>query len=66
VHNSGSPLAEYLVVAAVLYDSQNNLVNFSDYGELGLETGSDNAPFEICVNLSNQQVARHELQAWGR
>ena len=66
VHNSGSPLAEYLVVAAVLYDSQNNLVNFSDSGELGLETGSDNAPFEICVNLSNQQVARHELQAWGQ
>jgi hypothetical protein len=66
VHNSGNPLAEYLVVAAVLYDSQNNLVNFSDEGELDLEAGSGNSPFEICVNLSNQQVARHELQAWGR
>jgi hypothetical protein len=65
VHNSGSPLAKYLVVAAVLYDSQNNLVNFSDAGELDQEAGND-APFEICVDLANQQVARHELQAWGR
>lgn len=66
VHNSGEPLDKYLVVAAVLYDSQNNLVNFSDNGDLGPEAGSDNSPFEICVNLSNQPVARHELLAWGR
>lgn len=65
VQNAGGPLGSYWVVAAVLYDDQNNLVNFSDDGELDPQAGNGNSPFEICVDVTNQPVARHELLAWG-
>lgn len=65
VQNAGGPLDNYWVVAAVLYDNQNNLVNFSDDGALDPQASNGNSPFEICVDVANQPVARHELLAWG-
>ena len=59
----GDEPEDYLVIAAVLYDSQDNVVNFGDYSEFGVD--DDEVDFEICINPPNQEVARYELRAWG-
>jgi hypothetical protein len=65
----GDQLEEYLVIAAVLYDGQDKVINFSEYEASDLEETEDNqAPtFEICIAppLPNQEVTRYELQGWG-
>jgi hypothetical protein len=68
VRNPAGALEDYLIIAAVLYDAQDNIVNFGDYEEFGLITASagDTSEFEICVEPPNQDVARYEVQAWGR
>lgn len=63
-----SGLQEYLIIAAVLYDGQGNVVNFSDDfksdpAELDSDEGVD---FEICIAPPNQNVARYDLRAWGQ
>ncbi len=60
----GDEPEDYLIIAAVLYDGQGNVVNFGDYGEFDLD-GDDEIDFEICINPPNQEVARYELRAWG-
>jgi hypothetical protein len=57
-------LQSYVVIVAVLYDAQNNIINFGDYYEPYLESGQS-LDFEICVGPPNQGVARYELRAWG-
>ncbi|MCB0172923.1 MAG: SH3 domain-containing protein [Anaerolineae bacterium] len=61
-------LNDYLVVAVILYDAQDNMVKFSDSGvfDAGDGIGEKNSPFEICVDPPNQDVARYEVEAWGR
>jgi hypothetical protein len=64
LRSTGDSVQNYLVIVAVLYDDQDNVVNFGDYYEPYLE--SDEAlNFEICVGSPNQGVARYELRAWG-
>jgi hypothetical protein len=57
-------LQNYLVIMAVLYDEQGNVVNFGDYYEPYLEN-NQSLNFEICVAPPYQDVARYELRAWG-
>ena len=59
----GDKPEDYLIIAAVLYDGQGNVVNFGDYSEFGVD--DDEVDFEICINPPNQEVARYELRAWG-
>lgn len=59
----GDELEDYLIIAAILYDGQGNVINFGDYSEF--EVDDDEVDFEICINPPNQEVARHELLAWG-
>lgn len=61
-------LNDYLVVAVILYDAQDNMVKFSDSGvfDAGDGIGEKNSPFEICVDPPNHDVARYEVEAWGR
>jgi hypothetical protein len=68
VRNAGDELRDYLFIAATVYDSQNNLVNFGDYqefGDIGLG-GDDTAPFQICIGPPNHDTARYDMQAWGQ
>lgn len=67
VQNAGE-LNDYLVVAVILYDAQDNIVKFSDSGVFDAGDGIDeeNSPFEICIDPPNQDVARYEVEAWGR
>ena len=66
--NLGAGVEDYLIIAAVLYDAQDNVVNFGDYqefGRIGL-AGDTSSDFEICVDPPYQNVVRYELQAWGQ
>jgi hypothetical protein len=64
--NPGSELQDYLIIAAVLYDGQDNVLNFGDYEEFGTIGGGDASNFEICIDRPNQDIARYEVVAWGR
>jgi hypothetical protein len=64
IRSADDSVQDHLVIVAVLYDEQSNVVNFGDYYEPYLK--SDKASnFEICVGPPNQGVARYELRAWG-
>ena len=68
LRNPGGELGEYLAIALVLYDSQENVISFSYYEELdpGWIEDDDTLEFELCADLLDQAVAHHTLQAWGR
>jgi hypothetical protein len=67
LRDQGSELQEYLVIVAILYDPENNVINFGDYYESDPEGETDEhtLDFELCVDSLGQNVARHELRAWG-
>lgn len=68
VRNPGGALSSYLVIAAVLYDDQNKVINYSydDYGEAVANlAGEQTQDVNICVDSLQQEVARYELEAWG-
>jgi hypothetical protein len=68
VRNPGRELDNYLVIAAVLYDSQNKVINYSyDYFDEALQVlaGEQTQDVAICVDPLQQEVARYELEAWG-
>ncbi|MBN1219533.1 MAG: hypothetical protein JXM69_11435 [Anaerolineae bacterium] len=66
--NEGGPLQEYVVIIAVLYNDQSQVINFGEYYEPEPENGLAGQPldFEVCVELIDQEVARYELRAWGQ
>jgi len=55
------------VVVLVLYDAQDNVINFSnsDASSLGPLASKTTTDFEVCAGTFGQDVARHDLQAWG-
>lgn len=68
VRNPGSELASYLVVAVVLYDGNDQVINYNydDYTEVLPELAGDQTQaVTICVDPLQQEVARYELAAWG-
>jgi uncharacterized protein YgiM (DUF1202 family) len=67
LRNPGDKLASYLVIVAVIYDEQGNVINYYDlYNQSPQDlVGDQTADFEICVNPLNQQVAHFESLAWG-
>ncbi len=65
--NPGEALAEYLLVVMTLYDGQDNVITFGDYfASVPNIAGDQTEPFEICVEVFGQSVARSDLQVWGR
>lgn len=67
VRNLGNPLQEYLIVMAVLYDSQDHVIKFGEYyaPDPTVIRGDQLELFEICVDSVSRPVARHELRVWG-
>jgi hypothetical protein len=65
--NPGNELTEYLVIIAVFYDGQGNVINFSeDYtSNPTWVIGDEFYDFEICIDPSGQDFDHYELQAWG-
>jgi hypothetical protein len=67
LRNPGDRLQDYLLIVAILYDSQDRVINFSDrYADPEYAAGDDPQDFEVCVDTLSQEVARYELQAWGQ
>jgi|GEM_PF-1905264 len=65
--NPGSGLRDYLVLTAVLFNGQDNVVNFGHYSVYypeGVEADPD-FEFDLCADSFDQEVTRFELQAWG-
>lgn len=66
VRNPGANLAEYAVVAVVLYDAQNNVISFGDtYLEPEALTSGQTSTFELCADSFSQPISSYKLQAWG-
>lgn len=67
LRNSADELEEYLIFVAVLYDGQNQVINFGEYDEPNFEEiiGEQTLDFEICIDPMGQGVKHYELQAWG-
>ncbi len=67
IKNIGPPLQEYVVVVGVLYDNQNQVLQFGEYYQSSEELNLNEAPFEfsLCIDLINADIARYDLRAWG-
>lgn len=67
IQNIGSPLADYLIVVAIGYNAQGNVVSFGEYSPASPSVilGDQASPFEMCLDPLDQQIARHELRALG-
>ncbi len=62
--NQGATLQYYAALFMVLYNDQDQVINFADY--YSEESLNDQAlDFEICGEPANQTVSRYELRAWG-
>jgi hypothetical protein len=57
-----------LVIAAVLYNAQDKVINFGSYENYSSEAMAGNATqdFEVCADPLDQEVARYEVRAWGQ
>lgn len=67
MRNLGPELQSYIAIVVVLYDDQDNVVNFSDYYHHSPQgvVGDQLLNFEVCLDPLNQAVARHELRPLG-
>lgn len=67
LRNPGDELRDYLVIVAILYDDQGQVINFNANYEFSLEAlkGDDTMDFESCVAPFDQSVTRYEVRAWG-
>jgi hypothetical protein len=64
---TGDPLQQYVVIAAVLYNNQNQLLNFAEYTTEPADLVSGQpGEFKVCVDTLTQDIARYELRAWGQ
>ncbi len=68
LQNPGQRLQEALVIVAVLYDSQKQVVNYGDFSQRPPANiaGNSTLSFKICVAPPNQNIAEYSIQAWGR
>jgi YD repeat-containing protein len=67
VQNKGNPLQTYLIVMAVLYDTQDHVIKFGEYyaPDPTVIRGDQLEPFEICIDSVSREVTRHEVRVWG-
>jgi len=67
LRNPGPAVAEYLLVAAVMYNAESQVTIFGTYDVLSPETvvGDATSDFQVCIGPINQEIARYELRAWG-
>lgn len=69
VKNNGADLAKYLKIVVVLFDSNNNVINFSDayqLDDLDAVAGGQSLDMMSCADPLDQSVARYEIHGWGQ
>jgi hypothetical protein len=60
------PLAEYAMVAVVLYDDDDRVINWGvGYQPAEAFEGQESVQIGACAERYNHLVARYELRAWG-
>jgi len=62
--NPGAETARSVVVAAILYDGQGNVLRFGTDVAAVLEAGQS-TDFEVCLKSLPENPARYEVRAWG-
>jgi hypothetical protein len=64
----GEPPSSSLTIVLILYDKQDNVINFEAEEQPVLKSLSSDkiADFELCVDSLQQSVGRFDLQAWGQ
>lgn len=66
VKNQGPPVQEYLLVLAIGYDDQGRVVSHGEYyTDILLDSEAQSSTFELCLDPSDRQIARHDLKAFG-
>jgi len=65
LRNPGGNLQNYLLITALLYNQQGQLLGFGEAYEVPL-TGGESLDFEICLEPPAGPVSRYQLQAWGQ
>jgi hypothetical protein len=68
LRNPNAPLSAYLMIVAVLYDGQNQVINYGYVNPASpIDVIGDNTlDVNLCADRQNQEVARYELRAWGQ
>jgi hypothetical protein len=68
LRNSGGQLLETLVIVAVLYDDQANVINYGRTSPANYFNihGDRTLSFEICVSPPNEGVTEYAVRALGR
>jgi hypothetical protein len=62
--NPGGETAKSVVVAAILYDDQGNVLSFGTDNAAGL-AGGQSVDFEVCLKSPPENTTSYELRAWG-
>jgi hypothetical protein len=67
LENRGDFLNEYVLILAVLFDGQDQMLNFGEYYEPEPVEGLTEFPleFDICVDVGDKTIDRYEWRAWG-
>ena len=63
--NSTGSVQENLIIIAVVFDEQDRVAGFADYTAKANEADIQPLPFNMCTELSQPNITRHELRAWG-
>jgi hypothetical protein len=68
LHNRGDKLNDYVMVAAILYNDQDQIIDFdgdTSYSPQDI-VGDTTYDFEFCIDVLDQNVGRYEMRAWGK
>jgi hypothetical protein len=67
LRNPGGPLQAYLMIAAILYGGQDQVINYNNIYQVAPRdvVGDQMMDLNICVDSHQQEVARYEVRAWG-
>ncbi len=61
-------LEQYLIIALVLYDGDDRVINFADYDALDSDelAGGEPVPLLLCADSQGKSVDHYDLKVWGR
>jgi hypothetical protein len=67
LRNPGDQLKTYLMIAAILYDGEDLVINYNNVFHVSPTNvvGDQTMDVAICVDPRQYEVARYELRAWG-
>ena len=65
--NPGDAPDDYIIIALILYNAADQVINYGDYYEFAPDdfSGAETLAFTVCADPLGQPVARHDVRAWG-